>query len=380
MLKILVILFFISLNVFAENLALSLSDVSILLPLPTKDEWNLLPTAAATETHAELLPLNYVQGLPQLIAMAPNEQIYDYLHAVGIRIDPCFVEGRGPVKCQTQIRLVWQVLSDQSDDTSTFDASLHTFYSVSSEDLQTLVTGIKNLKAEYPTPSETEVLGVHPVIKAQGLSGAYYSRLMALIYPLIGAKNMTRITFMQLFMTGNIWEFGGFDIANGEMKAIMIPRINVATQQFINSAKPQPNWFRGGVSPAPEDKDNFNVLVKDSTKMNAGTEAELIAATRAAFKFENPKLSNPGTVDCVSCHAAQPVRSWALRQFPGLQLDIRNRDFIYSSPQNLTNASPLQTQTNIIRAFGYFMDSPFVAQRTINESAEVVNYFNQNYK
>ena len=108
--------------------------------------------------------------------------------------------------------------------------------------------------------------------------------------------------------------------------------------------------------------------------------ATAIDAAKAAFKFENPKLHNPGTVDCVSCHVAQPARSFTMLQFPSLQLDQLSREFVYTSSRNLLNQSPRQSQTNIVRAFGYFENSPFVAQRTINESAEVLNYFYQNYK
>ena len=89
-----------------------------------------------------------------------------------------------------------------------------------------------------------------------------------------------------------------------------------------------------------------------------------------------PKLHNPGTVDCVSCHVAQPAKIWAMRQYPWLQLDNVSRDIIYNSKLNIRNMSPMQMHTNIVRAFGYFMNQPFVAQRTINESAEVVNYLN----
>lgn len=381
MLKFVLLMVIYSLPVFAQNAALTLNDVSILLPLPAKEDWDLLPKSATEAKKGILLSKEVVASLPQLIAMAPNDQTYDFLRVVGIRIDPCFTEGRGPVKCQQQIRFVWQILSDMNDETSTFDASLHTFYSVTPDELQQLVSEIKSLKAELNINEDPLApLGIHPVIQQQGLKGQYYLRLMTLIYKYVGQSNFTRITFMQLFMTGNIWEFGGFDVKDGELKVITIPRINSNTQQFVNSAKPAPTWFKGGLNPAPNDADNFNLLTKDSTKLSLQTEAEIVASTKAAFKFENPSLHNPGTLDCVSCHVAQAAKSFTLSKFPSLQLDQLSRDVIYTSGQNLQNVSPLQNQTNIIRAFGYFMESPFVAQRTINESAEVVQYFNLNDK
>lgn len=380
MLKFVIISMLLSLQVFAQVPQLSLHDVSILLPLPQLNEWQLLPSGSTRGALGELLPLKMMSELPQLIALAPNQNVYEALHAVGIRLDPCFIEGAGPVQCQPQIRFIWQILAENDEATSTFDAGLHTFYSVSKEDLQKLTSEIKKLKAEYSLSDAFDPLDIHPLIKQQGLSGDYYQRLMTLIYSYIGEGNLTRITFMTLFMSGNTWEFGGFDIHNGEFTSITIPRINSTAQKFVNTAVPEPSWFRGGAAPAPTDTDNFNVLLKDSNKLSLQNEEEIINSAKAAFKFENPNLHNPGTVDCVSCHVAQPVLNFALAKFPSLGLEQLSRGFIYSSAQNIANQSPRKSQTNILRAFGYFENSPVLSQRTVNESAEVLNYFNLNYK
>lgn len=385
MIKFLVfsMVFFTSLFSFSTDLKdvkLDLNDVSILFPLPKLGDWNYIPSASSTGDNGTLLPLDIVTQIPQLSPLVTNEEIYPSLHAVGVRIDPCFTEGHGPIKCQTQIRLVWQPLSNASKDTATFDVSLHTFYQLTEVEFKSLVTQIKklkldlNLKADFRAP-----LSINPIIKENGFTGEYYTRLIKIIYSFIGESNFSRVTFMQLSMGGNVWTFGGFDIADGKLEPIKIPRIGTTKQIFRNSAFPRPIWFIGGIVPEPTDKENLNIIARDSRKLSPQDEDAIIEAAKSAFKFENPKLHNPGTVDCVSCHVAQPAKIWALRQYPWLQLDNISRDYIYTSTINLRNTSPMQMHTNIVRAFGYFMDIPFVAQRTINESAEVVNSINDTY-
>ena len=367
------------LTVYADYTKLGLNDVSILMPLPQIGDWNQLPKPDTEGGKGILLPREIFNQIPQLLAFAPNDDIYSAMHAVGIRIDPCFTEGHGPVKCQTQIRLIWQPLSNADTETSTFDASLHTFYQLTETEFKSLVTEIRKFKSTTGNSGD-EPLGINPTIKSQGFAGAYYTQLIKIIYSFIGEGNFSRVTFMQLSMTGNVWVFGGFDFTNGELKPILIPRIDSVKQTFRNNAAPRPIWFTGGITPEPSQPENLNILTRDSRKLAPQDEAAIIEAAKSAFKFENPKLHNPGTVDCVSCHVAQPAKIWALRQYPWLQLDTLSRDLIYSSKLNILNRSPMQIHTNILRSFGYFMNMPFVAQRTINESAEVVNYINQSYK
>ena len=344
MLKIVLLTVLLSFSVFAQNSKLTLNDVSILLPLPPPAEWNLLPAASASGKHGTLLPKKIVSEVPRLITEATNEEIYERLHAVGIRIDPCFTEGRGPVRCQPQIRMIWQILSNEENQTTTVDSSLHTFYPVSKVELQNLTNDILKLKAELSVPDDNAALGVHPVISEQGLNGNYATRMLQLIYNYVGEQNLSRITFMTLFMTGNAWEFGGFEIKDGELTPITIPRISSTTQRLVNNAFPT-DWFRGGLMPAPESPENLNLLMRDSSKFSLQNEQQIIDAAKAAFKFENPKLHNPGTVDCVSCHVAQPARSFTMLQFPSLQLDQLSREFVYTSSRNLLNQSPRQSHS-----------------------------------
>lgn len=186
---------------------------------------------------------------------------------------------------------------------------------------------------------------------------------------------------MQVLGNGRVWDFGGFDIINKEMKAMNIPRVNSQIQRFANGGTdPRPVWFLGRIVPEPKSEENLNILVRDSRLLAPQHETEIIAAAKAAFRFENPNFHNPGTVDCVSCHIAQSAKNYALRQFPWYNVDRVNfKDIYTNSERNLRNMSPMQPHTNILRSFGYFMNQPIVSSRTINESSEVLKYLNQNY-
>lgn len=381
MLRIIFFSLFLCATAQAQNsTALELNDVSVLFPLPETTEWNLLPHASTETLMGSLLDRSYVQRIPNLVENTPNDNIYDSLYAVGFRIDPCFAEGSAPLKCKQQIRIVWQVLQKEGEVTSTHDVALHSFYELSENEFTQLVQKMRHLKSSAPTDDTVGYLTVNPLIKKLGLKSIYYKKMLETIFQFIGNKNLSRITYMRLQMQGKNWTFGGFEIVDGLMKQISIPRVGSIEQQFTNVASPRPHWFQGGIFPAPKEAENINILTRSSRQLGPQDEEAIIEAVRSAFKFENPKLHNPGTVDCVSCHVAQPAKIWALRQYPWLELDILSRDSIYTNIKyNLRNMSPMQPRTDIVRSFGYFMNAPFVSQRTINESAEVAEYIKQNF-
>ncbi len=359
---------------------LDLNDVSILLPLPGVTAWDSLPKAQTIGGKGVLLPETHYKSIPPLLGVPTNAILYSDFRVVAIRLDPCFHEGALPVRCKTQVRMVWQPLENRDEQTSTFDVSLHVFYELNEDEFKELLIQISQLKSSQTTTNDFLPLTVNPFLKKDGLTGNYYKKLSQIILKYVGEKNLSRITFMQLQGNGVVWDFGGFDFKDGEATVIAIPRVNSRLQRFINTATvPQPINFRGGMMPAPKSEENLNLLIRDSSQITAANEADIISAVRAAYRFENPSLHNPGTVDCVSCHVAQSVRIWSTRKFPEFNLESVNDKDTFKSDRNITNQSPLQLQTNVVRAFGYFMNRPAVSQRTINESADVIKYINENF-
>lgn len=373
---------------FAEKINLNLNDISILLPLPATDKWNTLLQPEQTGTRGTLLPRPYVvEHMPTLLQFTENAKLYPDFRVIGFRVDPCFAEGHGPVKCKQQIRFVWQPLSLKDEKTQTVDVALHSFYELSESDFKRLVQELRTLKNTHSDIDQTanQALSLHPIILQQGLEGSYYQELQKIILSYVGQQNLSRITFMQLFANETVWFFGGLDIlSDGSFKKINIPRINFTLQQFINSAPPAraSTSFLGRIFPVPDQKeDNVNILLSDSRLLDVRSEKEIVESVRSAYKMENPALHNPGTLDCVSCHAAQPARIWAETQFANFNYGDLSQVIYKPSPagQNLNNISPLKNLTNIVRLFGYFDDQPIVTTRAINETNEAVFFIQNSY-
>lgn len=373
---------------FAEKINLNLNDISVLLPLPTNDKWNSLLQPEQTGARGTLLPRPYVvEHMPVLLQFTENSKLYPDFRVIGFRVDPCFTEGRGPVKCKQQIRFVWQPLNIVDEKTQTVDVALHSFYELTDVEFKKLIQQLKDLKQQHSTADLTaqQPLSIHPIILQQGLEGNYYQELQKIILSYVGQENLSRITFMQLFANETVWFFGGLDIlSDGSFKKISIPRINFTLQQFINSAPPAraSTSFLGRIFPLPDQKDdNVNILLSDSRLLDSKSEKEIVDAVRSAYSIENPALHNPGTLDCVSCHAAQPARIWAETTFANFNYGDLSK-VIYkpsTTGQDLTNVSPLKNLTNIVRIFGYFDDQPIVTTRAINETNEAVYVIQNNY-
>ena len=373
---------------FAEKINLNLNDISVLLPLPETDKWNTLFQPEQTGARGALLPRSYIiEHIPTLLQFTENAKLYPDLRVIGFRIDPCFTEGRGPVKCKQQIRFVWQPLNIVDEKTQTVDVALHSFYELNDLEFKKLIQQLKDLKQTHSELDQTAntALSVHPVIFQQGLEGSYNQELQKIILSYVGQQNLSRITFMQLFANETVWFFGGIDIlSDGSIKKISIPRINFTLQQFINSAPPAraSTSFLGRIFPVPDQKeDNINILLSDSRLLDARSEKEIVESVKSAYKMENPSLHNPGTLDCVSCHAAQPARIWAETNFANFDYSDLSKIVYKPSPtgQNLVNVSPLKNLTNIVRIFGYFDDKPIVTNRAINETNEAVYVIQNNY-
>lgn len=353
--------------------SVGLNDVSYLLPLPKLSELDLSPAPNTIGEKGELLSYYKLTHIQPLLETSTNRELYPILKMVGVRIDPCFHEGLGPVQCLKQIRIVWQPVIRVKNGTSTSDVALHIFYKLTDSEFSQLTKRIKKLSTDFPfLPSQ---LSVNPILQKEGYNSLYAQELFSIIKQFCGSTNISRTTFMALNIGGNVWTFGGYDFTPNGLKVMVVPRVESANQFFSNSAMQNPTKFQGGMAPEPKGE-SIHLLVKDSSRLSKLTEQQIKDGIKAAHRFENPLKHNAGTVDCMSCHLAQAARINTLSRVTQFDLSKVGLNEIYKSPFDLKNASPLQNQTNILRAFGYFNDKPIVSQRTINESAEVARMMN----
>lgn len=362
---------FLSLFSLSAAQAWTLNDVSVLLPLPARDEIPLLLSTQSRGDRGELLPFEVYQNLPRIVVGADPQVVYqEDLRVIGIRIDPCFTERGAPEGCRHQIRLVWQPVIASGKKSITVDAAMHSFYDLSETDWQSLLNRLRPLAGNAPD----EGLDVHPRIRQQGLSGQHWAELKKIVLDFAGAKNLTRVTAMSVDPFGTIWTFSGVDIKNSLMTRIQIPRAKHVVQAFSIDLS-NLSEFRTSLRPSPENAVPWMNLISHSQRaLRESPESEIREALRQSLRIENPLLEDTASMDCVSCHIAQNVRLWGERH--GFSTDWK-KDFaadVFVKPEvNLENPSRPPGFINRLRAFGYFIDEVSLSQRLIHESAEVLS-------
>ncbi len=344
-----------------------LHDVSVLFPIPKSLPDNHALKIETITERGVLLPANIANKLPLLdVSLKPDEQA-DQLHVIGVRFDP------------PEIRLIWHVPLNFAREYETrqrilfLDVAAHTFYKLTPLEVPEFIKDLKAVNADS-TVSQTLPLGVHPTLLNEGWEGKYGKSLRALLLKWVGEKNLFKMTFMSMKSVHLNWAFGGFNITNGKATPLKIAKINTShIQIFTNDTFPAFE-FNGGMGPAPSGQDEFNRLVSDSLKPRNNEVARLEKAHHRARIIENPHLENSDTVDCVSCHVAQPVRYVSESRESELKEASLSR---YTNPRyNMKVTSSVRGQTDNVRAFGYLGKEPAINQRTINESAFVADKLN----
>lgn len=368
------IFFMLSVKTFALG-SLGPNEVSILYPLPQESELNML---ISHQTANNILPKKVFELIPFFMNVE-NSEIYPLLKVIGIRIDPCFQEGTAPVACQKQVRLIWQPIRVVNHQVETLDATLHVFFKVSDKAFANLIQSLKDLNAKFPlTPERKKIksqLTVNPKLQQWGLNSDYARALRKIILTAIYKKELSRITFMKLKGDDDFWIFGGFDFQEGKAIPIKIPHTEVTEQEFINefAKRDNPQEFQGGIFPEPSQGVDFNLLVRDSMLSPSLTEEEILTMIKGSADIDHPLKHNPGTVDCVSCHVSNMVKEWLFKNSENKNLNqIYSEQSFKSSQFDLTNVSKDFHVTNNLRMFGYFKAQPMISQRTINETALVL--------
>lgn len=347
------------------SFALNLNDLTVLLPLPEPSEMNLLLSPEEGLLQGPLLSKTTFDELPQLVPEFENDVTWSTsLKVIGIRLDPCFTEGTGPVPCRRQLRLVWQPVFSAGDTVSTRDAAIHSFYDF--DEIQ-----FARLWQRWPKSSgpESAPLQIHPQITREGLKGPYWQQVRSLILETCGEKNLTRMTVMNVMAGEQMWIFMGFDIEQGRPSQIRIPRIQKWSQGVVQGASAS-GQFSGNMMPPPREDLDFVKLTSDSiTTKKQFTEERIKAVIGKVHEYENPLKHNPGTLDCVSCHLANTAHQWGRMNFSTWNWAQDFSNVAFQSSRNLENTSWGPLRTNQLRAFGYFMKWPVFSQRVINETA-----------
>ena len=358
-----------------------LNDVSILYPLPESDSATKdLIAPQERGLKGAWLPYDMYQHLPAIDHGVPAERTYEDLRVVGVRLDPCFLsEGT----CLPQVRLVWQPITPANyGSTAKFgtleakDAAIHTLYTLTPTMFETLLTDYAALVKATNTDLSEEPLQIHPVLLKQGLRGPFATRLRALLAKYVGPATLWRATALQGLPGDDEWSFTGFNVRDGVAHDLAIARIGTHTQRLEVAQLDHSTFANGRVHPLPTvAEDNFLPDILRERSMNRLPKSATELAIAIA-DIENPTRNTPDTVDCVSCHAAQPAGTLLVRTLSGLRNKPEVKAHVFQSTLPLHNSGLHLADTHVLRVFGYADRDPAISRRVVNESANVVMQLN----
>lgn len=371
-----------------------LNDVSVLFPLPKEsDGKSFLLKASDTGERGKLFPQNQRDTISDLIISFDRpepDDIYESIRVLGMRIDPCFKFTSLPIeKCHPQLRLVWQPTAGLgTKDVTSFDAAIHSFYSLSNQEFSQLKKELQNLKwknAKYNVSTQRKPLGVHPAFLNKTRRQSFNNDLKSIILKYAGEERLVRFTFMRLLTTDLWWEFGGRDLnPAGIWGYTEIPKLDKKQQkqEFFNEESFRPTAMRGTILPDVNDgTDDLKDLIPGyGVHDNDAGRLLMKKGITAINRIENPNIHHPATLDCVHCHIAEPTKIWMEKEKPEMLKQVNHSQSAYVQDflgrHNLANVTNDKTHNKSLRAFGYYKNKPSINQRAINETAAVADYLN----
>lgn len=287
-----------------------------------------------------------------------------------MRIDPCpnDLQAKGDDKaCIRQIRATWQI---QTRELGPFamDSNVHTAYFLTDPEFREVLSTLRNLHAKASIDTTSMPLSVHPVIQKEGPESPYLTGVLQLL------KTFAKPT--------NLMVMAGLRRAEFETWTMTTFSQNLEKQTI------QQNPLIG-VRENPDNKTNkiqiFAVNRQKSTSFMFATppsssplniSAETVESVPNALAFENPRLHNPLTADCSSCHQAAHI---------SLHPDLTKAPFdrtqspnLFTSSLDLTFTIPDARDKTALQMFSFSTGKPRITPRVVNETASVLEYLKAN--
>jgi len=388
----------------------TMNDVSILFPLGTvSDDSTGHLRADSPGSRGALFPASIFQNIAIEGSVPPgggriggiSTAPYANMRVVALRLDPCFAD-RQPTSssttCRNQLRLVFQELEAATTGVRAFDSGVHALYSITRGELLAMVNEIVRLREAAGGGGEAGrgPLAPHPLMVQQGLSGTFSRALQKLILQYAGEQNLVRATALTAVNSGFSWDFFGFDVTGATPMATPIA---IATLTATGSTMPTRESFNRGFAtntdpmgmftPKPAGPDDFTILA-DAQAALALPAADKAKLVNALARVDSPAVFTADTLDCARCHTATPLGQNVVRDRLHLSEsadpdafkpdghwvtadEMKTTDFTFGSATNL-----LPPIVNV-HAFSYANDVPSINQRTVNETAAVVQFLNDSF-
>jgi len=339
---------------------LGMNDVSVLVPLPKspKTPGYLKPEDAGAR--GALLTKAAYDKIPTFPHEGTDTLDYARLRAVAIRFDGCFP---APTGCQAQIRLVMQPIADDGEG---LDSAVHLFYRLTEAELAEVVTGLRQLRLLAPEVQDSP-LDVHAALAAQGMDGAYGAALRELVLKYAGEESFSRMTFfLRAPPIVETWFLGGFDRVNGALQPIDILGVGKTNQRVIRNTTTEGYDYEFlPVESKPED----TALLLTSAKAKAASPDDVKKTLAAFLRIQNPKKYGPDQLQCAGCHVSTHVVEQTKLAFG---IDTKAMPDAFTSTRDLTTRGESAKTPTSLRAFGWFVKTPMISTRVVNETAGVV--------
>lgn len=364
-----------------KALGLSMNDVSILFP----NHQNPAFLAAMPKLSEGFVPAwagqelaNNFQDLPtgDKTVAGPGRFQADLspYKLAAIRLDPCAndLQAKGDdTLCFRQIRATWQI-QDRQLGPFAMDSNVHTAYHVTRQEFEAILKTMKELHANATIDTTLLPLGVHPVIQKEGPESPYLKGVLTLLKTFAIPERLTVVAGMRRadFET---WTMTTFSqdlktqsiVQNNLIGVVAEPHKTLQkTQSFaVNRQKATSFMF---ARPASSHPDAINV--------------EAFETLPKAWAFENPRLHNPLTTDCSSCHQAAHIsanpdflkRLESEKEF--------SREKLYTHPTyKLDPAISDARDKSALQMFAFSAGKPRVTARVVNETAHVLEYIEKVY-
>jgi hypothetical protein len=352
-----------------------MNDVSILYPLPTNDAELAAMIPASDVITAASYEVAFGKPGTLLVGGTPAAPAHASLKVVAARFDPCF-----GATCESQVRLVLQPVkvAGGADDTA-----IHAFFPMSREELKDTVQDVIALRRAEGGTARLGALGPHPLLKKEGLSGKTAKGLKAILGSVAKPERLSRMTVFTTSGLGTAWNFTGFDIADGAAKRMAIPNLPGSEMVAFFTGFQGPFSGEPPFTPAAKvekNEDNMQLLGNGTWAARSSVKAEARQiAVDATARIEDPGLHSPDTVDCASCHAAEPARRLVgekkLKLAPSKGVGfVADEMFV---PKAEATTKSIDSTGVDVHMFSYKGPNASIHQRTVNETAAVVAYLNE---
>jgi hypothetical protein len=305
--------------------ALTPYDLSYLLPLPESEEQlpaylnanDILGTKLFQNLSNHFIKAS-APGFPAIFDLDISPQGFNRFLALAYRFDPCFKDVPAQ-KCQFQVRITLQPITQKQFGFFIIDSAVHVFFVFKSEaawrELMEQVWALNQSAGKLPQISTAEEFYIHPHFQTSD-KNLYQVQFQQLVLKGIKNADLTRVAFLSVEMSGVEWLFQTYEKSRrgGDWKAIPIPLMGGhRIQGFTNILNPSfPREFEGSFRPvAPKWVDQLAVLKPFLTNSlsfkqdHSMQDVDFFTTALTALSSATQHL--PGTVDCLSCHAAPAI-------------------------------------------------------------------------